>query len=183
MSQRASGYARVAFDEYSTPDWATRALIPHLPDFVRRVWEPACGVGQMVRALAASGLTVTSSDIQTGEDFLSSNNFVSDAIITNPPYSLATEFIEHALALTQDSGAVVAMLLRTDFDHAKSRRHLFADHPAFSKKLVLTKRIQWFEDSKSSPSFNHAWFIFSWSRELAPPTIAYHFEEKDGKVD
>ena len=53
------------------------------------------------------------------------------------------------------------MLLRTDFDHAKSRQHLF-QHPAFSKKLVLTKRIKWFEDSKGQPSFNHAWFVWDY---------------------
>jgi hypothetical protein len=65
---------------------------------------------------------------------------------------------------------------RTDFDHAKSRRHLFADCPAFAKKLVLTKRIVWFvEDDgkpKAAPSFNHAWFIWSWKHD-GPPTIAY----------
>jgi len=69
-------------------------------------------------------------------------------------------------------GGVVAMLLRTDFDHAKSRGALFADCPAFNKKVVLTKRIKWFEDSKGQPSFNHAWFIWDWMRQ-GPPTLAY----------
>jgi hypothetical protein len=82
-------------------------------------------------------------------------HFDGDAIITNPPYELAAEFIERALSLTASDG-LVAMLLRTDFDHAKSRQHLF-QHPAFRKKLVLTKRIKWFEDSEGQPSFNHAW--------------------------
>ena len=63
------------------------------------------------------------------------------------------------------------MLLRTDFDHASSRRDLFELAP-FAKKVVLTKRIQWFEDSKGSPSFNHAWFIWDWTHEGAP-TLAY----------
>jgi hypothetical protein len=64
------------------------------------------------------------------------------------------------------------MLLRTDFDHAVSRAHLFADCAMFAKKLVLTKRIRWFEDSKGSPSFNHCWTM--WDRQhRAPPTIAY----------
>jgi hypothetical protein len=65
-----------------------------------------------------------------------------------------------------------AMLLRTDFDHAKSRQHIFSKHPAFAKKLVLTKRIKWFGDSKGSPSFNHAWFIWDWQHK-GPPTLAY----------
>jgi len=176
VSQRDSGYARVAFDQYETPEWVTFALMRRFPPGMV-IWEPACGSGKMSRALS-SGLCPTpvyASDIQTGEDFLASNRQNFDAIITNPPYSLATEFVEHAIKLMRPHG-VVAMLLRTDFDHAKSRRHLFADHPAFYKKLVLTKRIQWFEDSKSSPSFNHAWFIWDW-RNKAAPTIEYHFED------
>jgi len=44
----------------------------------------------------------------------------------------------------------VAMLLRTDFDHAKTRWHLFSDCPAFACKIVLTKRIRWIENSTGS---------------------------------
>ena len=172
MSQRDSGYARVAFDQYETPEWVTRALIPHIPERIKNVWEPACGSGKMARVLNAQ----FTSDIQTGTNFLTCMSFAADAIVTNPPYSLATEFIQRALALTEAGHGMVAMLLRTDFDHAKSRRALFADHPAFAKKLVLTKRIQWFADSKSSPSFNHAWFIWDW-RNKRFPIISYHFED------
>jgi hypothetical protein len=92
------------------------------------------------------------------------------AIITNPPYALAREFIERALRF--DGVRVVAMLLRTDFDHAATRAHLFAGCPMFAKKVVLTKRIRWFEDSTGSPSFNHCWMI--WDRQhRGPPTLAY----------
>lgn len=176
MSQRDSGYARVAFDQYETPEWATRALLPHLPSRLRLVWEPACGSGKMVRALRGRSFDVVASDIQTGSDFFAMGFIPAEAIVTNPPYSLATAFIEEALRRMRPENGLVAMLLRTDFDHAKSRRHLFADHPAFMKKVVLTKRIQWFEDSKSSPSFNHAWFIWSWTNQGAPE-LAYHFED------
>jgi len=173
MSQRDSGYIRVAFDQYETPEWVTRALLPYIPKD-SLIWEPACGSGKMARVLNADYM----SDIQTGTDFLAQTYLDAsgiNAIITNPPYTKATEFIERALDFMDDSG-FVAMLLRTDFDHAKSRRHLFADHKAYKKKLVLTKRIQWFEDSKSSPSFNHAWFIWDWRNKKAP-TISYHFED------
>ena len=178
MSQRDSGYARVAFDQYETPEWATKALLPHIPKRVTTIWEPAAGSGKMVRALQYGGHAVRASDIQDDIDFLTikTDGCGDNAIITNPPYSCAQEFIEHALDLTYEESGFVAMLLRTDFDHAKSRRHIFADSPAFSKKLILTKRIQWFEDSKSSPSFNHAWFIWDW-QDLHSPTLCYHFED------
>jgi hypothetical protein len=70
-----------------------------------------------------------------------------------------------------DGNRIVAMLLRTDFDHAASRAHLFASSPVLAKKVVLTKRIRWFEDSTGSPSY-HCWMI--WDQEhRGPPTLAY----------
>ena len=169
MSQRDSGYERKERDLYETPAWVTEALLPHLRE-CRIIWEPAAGSGKMSRVLEGFAGTVISSDIAEGQDFLAADGFDGDAIITNPPYELAAEFIERALSLTASDG-LVAMLLRTDFDHAKSRQHLF-QHPAFSKKLVLTKRIKWFEDSKGQPSFNHAWFVWDY-RHKGPPTLAY----------
>ena len=199
MSQRDSGYERKERDLYETPAWVTEALLPHLRE-CRIIWEPAAGSGKMSRVLKGFAGTVISSDIAEGQDFLAADGFDGDAIITNPPYGqsgkLAAEFIERALSLTA-SDRLVAMLLRSDFDHAKSRQHLF-QHPAFSKKLVLTKRVKWFEGptickhcggcgsirglkckpckgkgwKKQGPSENHAWFVWDY-RHKGPPTLAY----------
>jgi hypothetical protein len=127
----------------------------------------------MARVLAAFATEVVSSDIDTGLDFLNCQTagVTVDSIVTNPPYALADLFIVHALRLMERANGQVAMLLRTDFDHAKCRQHLF-QHPAFSKKLVLTKRIKWFEDSKGQPSFNHAWHLWDW-KHSGPPIIVY----------
>jgi hypothetical protein len=175
MSQCDSGYERKERDLYETPAWVTHALWPHLPREPDVIWEPAAGSGKMVNAIREASpkvVTVIESDIVTGQDFLATEYPEgADAIITNPPYELATQFINHALDL-MDSGGIVAMLLRTDFDHASTRANLFARHPAFCKKVVLTRRIKWFEDSKGSPSFNHAWFIWDWQHKGAP-TLAY----------
>lgn len=177
MSQRDSGYQRKERDLYETPEWVTESLLPHLPKFVR-VWEPAAGGGQMVSVLATQG-EVAATDIEPdGRDFLlyPRNDYAVDGIVTNPPYDLAAEFCEHALRLMEPTHGFVAMLLRTDFDHAKSRTHLFRDCPAYSKKLVLMKRIFWFVEAngkpKASPSFNHAWYLWDWKHE-GPPTIGY----------
>ncbi|HEX5424871.1 MAG TPA: hypothetical protein VFW94_15090, partial [Candidatus Acidoferrales bacterium] len=142
MSQRDSGYARKERDLYETPEWVTMALGPHLPSTDCTVWEPAAGSGKMVRALSKIGFDVSASDIDGGYDFLEkSAPRPVRAIITNPPYELATQFIQRALGGVPGNG-FVAMLLRTDFDHAKTRQFLFGTHKAFAKKLVLTKRIK-----------------------------------------
>jgi hypothetical protein len=169
MSQRDSGYARKQRDFYETPAWVTAALIPHLRP-LRRVWEPAAGSGK----LGAAGLEVEGSDIADGVDFLLERTVRSgaDAIITNPPYAQARKFIERALLLTEPGRGLLAMLLRTDYDHAKTRKHLFGSFPVFTKKLVLTERIVWFESPNAAPSFNHAWFIWDWRHE-GEPTLAW----------
>jgi len=184
MSQRNSTYIRKKRDLYETPEWVTEALLPHLPA-VCLIMEPAAGTGKMVRILERDA-KVWAQDIEPDPclhavgDFrqstISTSCGVCHGIVTNPPFELATEFIEHALRLTEPVNGFVAMLLRTDFDHAKSRTHLFRDCPAFSKKLVLMKRIVWFvEDDgkpKASPSYNHAWFLWNHQHE-GQPTLAY----------
>jgi hypothetical protein len=178
VSQRESGYARKERDLYETPHWVTEALRPHVPE-LGGIWEPASGGGKMLSVLEGWGSYVLGSDIETGADFLISSRPQGsqwNAIITNPPYELAMQFCEHALRLMEPERGIVAMLLRTDFDHAKSRTHLFRDCPAFARKLVLMKRIAWFVEAdgrpRASPSFNHAWYVWDWRHE-GPPSIAY----------
>ena len=180
MSQRDSGYERKERDLYETPEWVTLALRPHLPREPFIVWEPACGSGKMVRALEQGASLVHGTDIESGIDFLTSDvptvYGTWDAVITNPPYKQACEFISRAMEVMEPFAGMVAMLLRTDFDHAESRRDMFDrrghSESRFYKKVVLTRRIRWFEDSTGSPSFNHAWFIWDW-KHTGPPTLAY----------
>ncbi len=170
MSQRDSGYVRKERDAYETPEWVTDVLLPHIPAYVKSIWEPACGTGKMSGVLDDAGFQVRCSDITTGWDFLSEipmNITPMEAIITNPPYEFALQFIDRAL----DEAQFVAMLLRTDYDHAKTRARLFTE-PRFAKKIVLTRRIKWFEGTKGSPSFNHAWFIWD-ARHRGPPILTY----------
>jgi len=173
VSQRDSGYERKERDLYETPAWATEVIVPEIKARLApagTVYEPAAGSGKML-AVLAKHFECDADDISEGRDFLECRGFGMEAIVTNPPYALATEFIEHAMWLTEHRG-FVAMLLRTDFDHAKTRQHLFSGSEIFAKKIVLTKRIKWFEDSKGQPSFNHAWFIWDW-KHSGPPTLAY----------
>ena len=170
MSQRESGYERKERDLYETPGWVTEALLPHLPSGLV-IWEPAAASGKMARILLAK--LATDIDAHGGNlDFLVQNMpYGINAIITNPPYEFAREFIERALHLTKPVG-LVAMLLRTDYDHAKTRQHLFGECRQFAKKIVLTRRIVWFDGPNAAPSFNHAWYVWDW-KNTGLPTIAY----------
>src|SRR5690348_7498168 len=106
MSQRDSGYDRKEHDLYETPEWVTRSLLPHVPERVKSVWEPACGGGKMFMVLNGYFPSVFGTDIRQGRDFLKEQYCSVHAIITNPPYTLAEHFISHALELTARAGFV-----------------------------------------------------------------------------
>lgn len=171
MAQRASGYPRRTDEDYASPPWVAAAVAPFLRELgVTAIWEPAPGAGQLAQALEAEGFKV---DVTKG-DFLNRSHVRAPCICTNPPYGaerrndLACQFIRHALALKVRT---VAMLLRVDFDSAKTRRDIFADEPRFWGKVTLLDRIMWF-DGPSGPSDNHAFFIWD-SRHRGPPVIRY----------
>lgn len=134
-------------------------------------------------------------ELHGGRDFLDLDvrPFFDDSndgpcvVVTNPPYGiqgrLAEKFIRRALEVVKPKMGTVAMLLKIDFDSGKTRRDVFGDCPAWSKKIVLTRRIMWFEPTPdpvtgrvTTSSENHMWAIWSW-RHTGPATIAY----ADGK--
>jgi hypothetical protein len=173
MSQRLSGYERQPGDVYETPEWVTCVVVPYLRGRCAHVWDPANGpASKIARVLRAEGFRATA----TNDDFLARGAPPCDridVITTNPPYGtggrLACQFIVHALELV----SFVAVLLRIDFDSAKTRVSLFRDNPAFAGKIVLLDRITWFERAGAAgPSENHAWFLFD-AKHRGPPTIVY----------
>jgi hypothetical protein len=181
-----AGYARRERDFYPTQPWVTEALCQAV-EFDNRgiLWEPACGDGRMAKVLDKWHAAVVSSDIadhgygETGIDFLDpaalawlQNLRVGKiaAIVTNPPFNIAVEFILRALELTRDTQGKVAILQRHEFDAPRSNHPLF-QHP-FAAKLILHKRPRWSEDDKASPRFPYAWFIFDW-RHQGPPILRY----------
>mgnify|MGYP000147386773 CR=1 FL=1 len=73
--------------------------------------------------------------------------------------------IVKALELTQPHNGRVAMPLRNEFDSAKSRMEYFRNHPAFLKKITLTRRPKWSDIDKASPRHNFAWFVWCWAKD------------------
>jgi hypothetical protein len=177
MSQRVSGFARIPDEQYQTVPWPVHALLRHLPK-PQCAWDPCdCGDGLLIDTL----LRCKTNAVGTEHDFLLINEppVGVDTLICNPPYGenrrgeMAVAFIEHALALKVPR---IAMLLRCDFDSAITRQHLFRNEPRFAFKLVLLNRIKWF-DGPSSPSDNHAWFVWIQDNEDLP-TIRYISREE-----
>jgi hypothetical protein len=176
---------RAKDDYYTTPVEATEALIKFLNLTVSSyvdvltqhplIWEPACGNGAISRVLEKHGHTVISTDLRDDEDiygeggidFLAAPGKV-DWIITNPPYSLALQFVEHALSCAPR----VAMLLRLLFLESQERYYrLFTVHPP-KNVIVFSKRISC-ENGTEEEDPHHviafAWFV--WDLNWTGPTM------------
>lgn len=89
------------------------------------IWEPACGEGYMVNEIEKYGHNVIGTDIQFGDNYFETEppEYV-DAIITNPPFKHAEQFIEKAIS----EADTVAMVLKSQYWHAKKRLGLFMKH-------------------------------------------------------
>src|ERR1700682_2591439 len=93
-------------DLYETPEVATLSLlvVEPLPPIIL---EPACGRGAISKVLRSAGHTVIENDIvdyglgqNSVQDFLNFKPAPAaeiDAVVTNPPYRLAQQFVRHAL--------------------------------------------------------------------------------------
>ncbi len=140
-------------DDYQTPPEALGPLLPHLqPGWT--IWECACGKSRLVQALRQARFTVIGTD--TERDFLTWQPDHFDCIVTNPPYSLKSEFLRRAYGL----GKPFAFLLPITGLETKPRQWLFQAHGI--DLILLSKRLR-FEtptQQKSRPWFYTVWFCW-----------------------
>lgn len=130
LANSSTNNKRRELDYYPTPVDVTSALMRFLKLPPLTIWEPACGNGAMSKVLELFGHTVISTDLrhmgygEGGIDFLSAERRC-DAVITNPPFNISEDFIRHALTQAR----TVAMVLKSQYWHAKKRSMLFKDFP------------------------------------------------------
>lgn len=111
------------------------------------------GVNLKVLDFVDSGRSVLGIDIESHAAvdlvenfFLWSNPLrIPVDIVTNPPFSIADEFIEHALNIVRPHGGKVVMLLPFEFSAAigRMRKGLFTPAQNFKVKIELVRRISW----------------------------------------
>ena len=156
-------------DFYATPSEAVLALLK-VEKFTGTIWEPACGDGAIVDIMRAAGHRVYATDLvdrnchdsESRVDFLMEKapSFHIGAIVTNPPYALAKQFVAHALTLVPK----VAMLLRLAFLEGSGRSSILdsgalARVHVFKNRLPRMHRHGW-EGKQSSSSIAFAWFVW-----------------------
>ncbi len=165
-----------SLDFFPTPPWATRALCHYVlraADYHERTaWDPAAGEGHMAETLRRWFPRVLASDVHdygcgyevgsfvgVGSDVIR-KPFAADWIITNPPFNLALEFVEEAVA---QATVGVAMLVRVQWLHTVQRyERLFRDMPPaevalFVERVAMVKG-RW--DPEASTATDYCWVIW-----------------------
>jgi hypothetical protein len=191
-------YKERRLDCYETPVCAVEALlcVENIPHFV---WEPACGPGAIVKVLRARGHEVFATDkfdygwdyrevfasdkFDFSRDYRIADFFVAQewtgrypgdpnkpAIVTNPPYQLAAQFVRHAIEL---KCPYIAMLLRLAFYESERRGDILDDRPparihTFKRRLPMMHRAGW-TGPRASSAIAFAWFV--WDQNYHGPTI------------
>ena len=183
-------------DFYATDPRAVEMLCD-IETFSKDVLEPCCGEGHISKVLESRGYNVESFDLidrgygKFGIDFLEYNTSIDKDIVTNPPYKLAQEFVEHAMEIVTD-GHKVAMFLKLVFFEGKERKKMFKKYPpkrvwVSSSRIPCAKNGDFYQrDAKGNIRYDkngkpkeivsavaYAWFV--WEKGYTGPIIVDHF--------
>jgi hypothetical protein len=164
MSSTNRGAERRVDDAYLTPAWCVRRLLEAWTPGDGILVEPAVGPGRIVDVLP--GRDWVTCDIQPTQvvsmshhegDFLELGQGYDDAaaVITNPPYSLAEEFVRHSRELYPHADLV--FLLRIAFLASDGRQALWRDLGT-PDLYVLPNRPSF--TGKGTDSADYAWFVW-----------------------
>ena len=159
-------------DFYETPYSLTHRLFEN-EYFDRRltVCEPACGAGAMTRVFKEYWREdrITAYDIE--KDFLTETKQY-DYVITNPPFSLAYEFVQKAKEVAKKKFALLLPLsylhgkkryddIYSDREYGLKKVHVFTRYPMLGDKLR--------EDGKYKTGMMvYAWYIFERGHKELP---------------
>lgn len=170
-------HLRKPSDAYPTPPEGTQSIVNLFPLMGIKpgavIGEPCCGRGDLALVLEANGYKVKASDIRdTGYgdpfvDFLTidprtdDEPYDVDAIVTNPPFTLADDFINHAVNVLECP--IVILLLKTNFFNSRRGLRIYNRAP-HSGIYPLTFRLAFLEEERgSSPLMDCSWFV--WQRD------------------
>lgn len=162
-----------SLDDFPTPPWATRALCRWLAEHLRlslgtmTVREPCANRGFMARPLGEFFARVIASDVHDYghgypvEDFLFPGAIEPvDLTCMNPPFRLAEQFVERALATSRVGCAAI---LRSAFLEGIGRfDRLFSERPPayvlqFAERVPMVKgRV----DPEAVSATSYAWLIW-----------------------
>lgn len=149
LKQKKDFIKRGVYDELYTPMEAVKIILPFIPKGVKTIWECTTKEDSNIsKVLKMAGYNVINSNI----DFLSYTPNHFDMIITNPPYSLKTQFLKRAFELNKP----FLFLLPLTTLEGKERHKLFKNKRV--QIIIPNKRFNFKPEKNSSAWFQTSWF-------------------------
>ena len=185
---------RVEFDFYATDPMAVHKLLLKYPINGNEILEPCIGNGNIAEAIKSFYTTqrnITGIDIVDRgypntivHDFLTwETDKKFDCIITNPPFSLAKEFVEKSMTLLNDGvseddgcpNGQLIMFLKIQFLEGEKRKELFEKYPPKYIYVFRNRMPTWNNGEPLDPNGKrwattmcHAWFIWEKGSKTEP---------------
>lgn len=142
---------REAVDFYSTdPDCVDDLLA--VESFHQNILEPCCGNGNIAKRLVEHNYSVTATDLYdhgygiVGIDCFTYSDVNSD-IITNPPYSLTTEFIDHMLGELKP-GHKMALFLKLQTLEGQARYQKIFSRGKLRRVYIYVNRVACYKNDE-----------------------------------
>lgn len=160
---------RIDRDFYPTPTWCAKGLISLLNiNSSDTLLEPCIGSGRISDEFPC-GNKMKWAELAVGVDYLNTDKDLSaDVIITNPPFSLALEFIKTALTRDMNESGTVCMLLRLSILGSKDRADFWREFP-FTNLIVITPRPSFAKGGTDNSEY--AWVIWDYGKRLNAPAL------------
>ena len=129
-------------DWYIEPSWTSERLFA-VESFLGEVCDPACGSGRILASAEKASYQIRGFDLVQRssyctrvENFLNFSAYRLDNIVSNPPFGIAQQFVQHALAMADRK---VAMLLPTKWVQGDKRSRWLETTP-LRRVLFLAPR-------------------------------------------
>mgnify|MGYP006268112147 CR=1 FL=1 len=167
-------------DFYATPQWVTRAILPHLPRS-GALLDPCAGDGAILRVacetvrggIRAIELDATRADVIARSlpwaDLIEGDALDAGAteateawrvphglVLMNPPFSRAMDFVRRAVSEQAPHGGTTAALLRLSMLAGLARVEFWRDNPC--DVYVLPRRPSF--TGRGTDSCEYAWFVW-----------------------
>ena len=157
MSATNRGAVRNPQDAYYTPQWCVKLLLKELNINPEMIFLEPCKGGGNIYDLVDTKIKLWA-ELDEGVDFLSyTPPQPPTLIITNPPFSLALEFLLKSLLHKE---ATVIFLLRLNFLGSQKRKPFWNKFPP-SHLYVLSERPSF--TGHGTDATEYAWFV--WDRQ------------------
>lgn len=168
---------RVENDFYATDPIAVKKLLTSYSGIDGLILEPCVGQGHIAEAIKnfyTNPREIVGVDIVNRGypntivvDFLKwETDQKFDSIISNPPYSLAMEFVEKGMELLNNDG-VMAMFLKIQFLEGSKRKEMFEKYPPKYIYVFRNRMATWKDGQPKdhngkrwATTMCHAWFIW-----------------------